>query len=63
MIRMSKNTLRMSSIKIFRMRSVKAVKVSSEMYSKHLAESCRTKYGFQMHAKLIHKAHSSIHLT
>lgn len=52
----------MSSINILRMRSLKAVKVSSEMYSEQLAESCRTRYGIQMHVKLIHKAHS-IHMT
>lgn len=48
MTRMSKNILRISSIKIFRMRSLKIVKVSSEMYLEQLAESCRTRYGFQV---------------
>lgn len=43
MIRMSKNMLSMSSIKIFKMRSLKIVKVSSEMYLEQLAESCRTR--------------------
>lgn len=52
----------MSSINIFRMRCLKDVKVSSEMYSEQLAESCRTRYGIQMHVKLIHKAHS-VHTT
>lgn len=63
MIRMCKNILRMSFFKVFRMRSLKIVKVSSEMYSEQLAESCRTRYGSQVFVKLIHKAHSSIHMT
>lgn len=57
-IRMSKDTLRMSSVKIFRMKSLKAITLSSEFYSEELAGPCTTRYGFQMCTKLIHKANS-----
>jgi len=51
-IRVSKKMLRISSITIFRMRSLKAVKVSSEIYSEQPAGPCRARYSFQMCTKL-----------
>lgn len=60
-IRVSKSTLRISSTEIFRMRSVKAIKISSRVYSEQQMALSRTKDGFQRCVKLIHKAHSSTH--
>lgn len=49
---MSKNTFRISPVKIFRT-------VSSKIYSEQLAELCRARCGFQMCVELMYKAHSS----